>query len=143
MSQSTIRIFGCQLLYWYFFNFSFLNFSNPSFFLNIVVVRFVKQQRTALLKIIIIIIIISFLIPVVSVFYFLLKKMDIPAYTSPTLCHGRTFNLETSRACAVSSHQAVAYQFSLWMSTSFPSNTNWLKAAKTSMTYWTYLVNYH
>ena len=26
--------------------------------------------------------------------------MDIPAYTSPTLCLGRTFDLETSRACA-------------------------------------------
>ena len=25
--------------------------------------------------------------------------MDIPAYTSPTLCLGRTFDLETSRAC--------------------------------------------
>ena len=26
--------------------------------------------------------------------------MDIPAYISPTLCLGRTFDLETSRACA-------------------------------------------
>ena len=26
--------------------------------------------------------------------------MNVPAYTSPTLCLGRTFDLETSRACA-------------------------------------------
>jgi len=30
----------------------------------------------------------------------LLRKMNIPAYTSPTLCIGRTFDAENSTACS-------------------------------------------
>ena len=43
---------------------------------------------------------VTFLLPLISVIYFLLKKMNIPAYISLTLGLGGTFDLKTSRACA-------------------------------------------
>ena len=43
---------------------------------------------------------VTFLLPLISVIYFLLKKTNIPAYISPTLSLGGTFDLKTSRVCA-------------------------------------------
>ena len=141
MSQSTFRIFGCQLLYWYFFNFSCLNFSNPSFFFKYCRSKVRKTAKDCFTEN-------NNNIKLPHSCCFCLLFFFWRKWTSQRIHHALCAMVERltwklRQHARMSSHQVVVYQLSLWMSTSFPSNTNWLKAAKTSMTYWTYLVNYH